>query len=200
VAEPLQKHSRAPRKERRDAGLILTGSPDLDAAGKPIIPRRERSSGIATKRPLATLPDSQRAEIANHVLERYIHGEQVADIAKELQTSDVTVYALLIREHEATWADIQKARALARLERHTKSLEVAPTPLSLARHRELVRAAQWELERLFNRIYGHKQEVTVQINHDLGEHLRKARERVQGRVIDMPQGSNPALPVIDTPK
>ena len=192
MAEVLMKHARMPRKAKRvDAGIVLTKAPELDETGKPKLPERTRSSGIG-KRPLATLPDAERAEIARTVLERYIHGEQVSSIAGDYQTSDVTIYALLLREHEGAWADIQKARALARLERETKNLEVAGDPLSLARARELVRAAQWELERLLNRLYGQKQEMTVTVNTDLGDRLRRARERVIDATI-APQQAIPDL-------
>jgi hypothetical protein len=39
-------------------------------------------------------------------------------------------------------------------------VQTASDPLSLARARESLRSAQWELERLFSRLYGQKQEVT----------------------------------------
>ena len=191
----MQKHSRVPRKPRRDAGTVLTASPAVDSTGKPLLPSRARSNAIA-KRPLATLPDAERSKIAQEVLERYIHGEQVQDMAADYKTSDVTIYALLLREHEGAWADIQKARALARLERHTRDLAEAPDPLSLARARELVRSAQWELERLLHRLYGQKQEVSVTVNTDLGERLRRARERV----VDAEHCSIPALPSSEVEK
>lgn len=106
------------------------------------------------KRPLANLPAERRAEIAQSVLTRYINGEQVAQMAPEYGVSDVTIYALLLRDHEEDWKEVQRARALARLEKAQNELEVAPDSLSLARARERVRSAQWELERLLRRIYG----------------------------------------------
>jgi hypothetical protein len=109
------------------------------------------------KRPLANLPAERRTEIAQSVLTRYINGEQVAQMAPEYGVSDVTIYALLLRDHEEDWKEVQRARALARLERAQNELEVAPDALSLARARERVRSAQWELERLLRRIYGQDQ-------------------------------------------
>lgn len=106
------------------------------------------------KKPLANLPVERRAEIAKDVLTRYINGEQVAQMAPDYGVSDVTIYALLLREHETEWKEIQRARALARLERAQDKVEKAPDALSLARAREEVRSAQWELERLLRRIYG----------------------------------------------
>jgi hypothetical protein len=81
-------------------------------------------------------------------------------MASEYETSDVTLYALLLREHESDWKDIQEARALARLERSQNALRTAPDALSLARTREEVRSAQWELERLCRRLYGEDRSQT----------------------------------------
>lgn len=106
------------------------------------------------KRPLVNLPAERRAEIAESVLTRYINGEQVAAMAPDYGVSDVTIYALLLREHEADWKEVQRARALARLEKAQGEMETAPDALSLARARERVKAAQWELERLLRRLYG----------------------------------------------
>lgn len=135
---------------------------------------------------MRTIPDDERAKIASEVLDRYINGEQIAAIAPTYGVSDVTMYALLLRQHEAAWKDVQVARALARLEQSQDDLREAPDALSLARARELVRSAQWELERLFNRLFGPKQEVTV-VTVDLGDRLRRASERViEGEVVPAP--------------
>lgn len=91
-------------------------------------------------------------------------------MAVQFSLSDVTCYALLLREHEAEWKEAQKARAMARLERAQHELKTAPDALSLARAREEVRAAQWELERLLRRLYGQdapQQAQAVQININL---------------------------------
>lgn len=106
------------------------------------------------KRPLGNLPVERRAEIAESILAGYNEGKQVAEMAPAFGLSDVTIYALLLRDHEDDWKQAQKARALARLERAQHDLKTAPDALSLARARELVRSAQWELERLLRRIYG----------------------------------------------
>jgi hypothetical protein len=172
----IAKNSRMPRK-----------------AGSPQQPRKDYS---VTKRPMGTIPAERRAEIADEVLKRYMLGEQVAAIAPDFKTSDVTIYALLLREREQEWADIQKARALARYERALNELEnaqafleAAPDALSLARARETLRfaesrvkASQWELERLLRRLYGQDHNVNVNLNvTDLGDRLRRAK----GRVIDV---------------
>lgn len=139
----MQKHSRLPRKMAEEPKKELT----------------------VAKRPMGNIPAERRQEIADQVLARYIQGEQVANMAAEYSTSDVTIYALLLRERQEDWKDIQTARALARLERSQDKLETAADALSLARARESVRSAQWELERLLRRLYGEdKAQVAVQIN------------------------------------
>lgn len=144
---------------------------------KPKLPAQARTLSVAL-RPLHNIAPEERKRIAETVLDRYIHGEQVAAIAPEFNTSDVTIYALLLREHQESWKEIQQARALARLERQQELLNTAGDPLSLARAREGVRSAQWELERLLNRLYGQKQEITLEVIGDLGDKLRRARERI----------------------
>lgn len=91
-------------------------------------------------------------------------------MAPEFGISDVTAYALLLRDHQEEWKEAQRARALARLDRAQNQLKTAPDALSLARAREEVRAAQWELERLLRRLYGQdapQVQQAVQININL---------------------------------
>ena len=126
------------------------------------------------KKPLGHLTPEQRGQIAQQVLDRYMKGEQVADMAPEFGTSDVTLYAVLLREHQDQWKEVQTARALARLERSQHKLNTASDQLSLARAREEVRAAQWELERLLRRLYGQDApaniQVPIQINIGITRH------------------------------
>lgn len=162
MTEPLLKHSRLPRKQ----------------AHPPAAPKKL----TVAKRPLSNLSEARRGEIASQVLDRYIAGEQVAAMASEYETSDVTLYALLLREHESDWKDIQEARALARLERSQGELRTAPDALSLARAREEVRSAQWELERLCRRLYGEdRQQLQVQISPTL---VISVAQAPQGEVIE----------------
>lgn len=144
----------------------------------PALPTPSGRQVTVANRPLHKIPADERAKIAETVLDRYIQGEQVAHIAPEYNVSDVTIYALLLREHESAWKDIQTARALARLETAQDKLESAADALSLARARELLRSAQWELERLLNRLYAQKQEVKIEHVGDLGERLMRAEHRI----------------------
>lgn len=141
-------------------------------------PKLKTKTGLTVvKNPLSKLSIERRQEIATEVLDSYIQGAQIADIAHKYETSDVTIYALLLREHEQDWADIQRARALARFATSLHEIAVAPDALSLGRARELHKSAQWELERLLDRLYGQKNHVTIETVGDLGDKLRRARER-----------------------
>ena len=136
------------------------------------------------QQPLGHLSVEQRAEIASQVLHRYMAGEQIADMAPEYDTSDVTLYAVLLREHQDAWKEVQTARALARLERHQQEMKDAKDALSLARGRELVRSAQWELERLLRRLYGQDQVPAslVSVHYNIGIGRNPGTESVQ--VVD----------------
>lgn len=147
------------------------------------IERKRARNGEATTRslaksPLGNLPAERREEVCNEVLAKYMDGQQVAAMAKDYGVSDVTIYALLLRERAEDWRDIQQARALARLERAQQEMRDATDMLSLARARELVRSAQFELERLLARFYSAKQELTVTHRHDLADRIQQAEARI----------------------
>lgn len=97
-------------------------------------------------------------------------------MAPEYGVSDVTIYALLLRDHEDDWKEVQKARALARKERAEEKCRTAPDVLSLARAREELRSAQWELERLLRRLYGQDQVASVGSAVQINISLRRGNE------------------------
>jgi hypothetical protein len=94
------------------------------------------------------------------VIARYFRDESTAVIAQSLGVHRSALHQWLIRNCEQDWRDAQVARAITALEQAKDDLAIAADPLSLARAREALRSAQWELERLFSRLYGQKQEVT----------------------------------------
>jgi transposase-like protein len=121
---------------------------------------------------MANLPAEQRAQIALEVLQAYERGEEVADLAPSYGVSDVTLYALLIRDHEEAWKVAQVSRGVCKRDQSLRDLsnirlelqnasEQPLDVLSLARIREQVKLAEvqakraeWELERVCRRIYG----------------------------------------------
>ena len=111
------------------------------------------------------------------ILKRYLSDESTKDIAADFGVTRQALGQYLLRHAEEDWKEAQVARAIARKEKAEDAIETATDPLQLAKARELLKAAQWDLERVCRRIYG--QEVNVNLNVvDLGERLRRARERV----------------------
>jgi predicted DNA-binding protein YlxM (UPF0122 family) len=161
------------------------------------IKRGKRIRPIASPRRKAIVPacNSKLANLdATAVIRRYLEDQTTAEIAKEIGVHRSGLHQWLLRNCEEHWREAQIARALSALEEHKDNLRVANDALSLARAREGLRAAQWELERLFGRLYGAKQEVTITDKTDLGERLRRARERVidgESSVVDAEQHAAP---------
>ena len=124
------------------------------------------------------------------VIRRYLEDQTTAKIAQELGVHRSGLHQWLLRNCEEQWREAQIARALSQYEQAKDDMAAASDTLSLGRAREMVRSAQWELERLFSRLYGAKQEVILTDNSDLGERLRRARERTidaEVTVIPAPQ-------------
>jgi hypothetical protein len=94
------------------------------------------------------------------ILKRYVAGETSTQIA---QTLDVTRQGLAwwMRKHaEDDWRESQIIQAIERKERAQEAIDKADDALSLARAREQLRSAQWDLERVYSRIFAQKQEIT----------------------------------------
>jgi hypothetical protein len=115
------------------------------------------------------------------VLERYLKDEKTSEIAESYGVSLSQLHRWLLKHAEEPWKQAQVAKALTALERAKDNLDEADNPLDLAKAREKLRGAQWELERLFSRLFGQKQEVTV-VDPELtisAELNRLAREAFQ---------------------
>jgi hypothetical protein len=141
-----------------------------------------------TGRSLAVIPADL---LPSQVLDRYLSDEKTSVIAESYGISRSRLHQWLLEHAEEHWKKAQIARAITALEEAKEGLELAGDPLELARAREQLRSAQWELERIFSRIYGQKQEVTLNVSADLGERLRRAQERVieHGEAAALPQSS-----------
>lgn len=101
---------------------------------------------------------------ADQVLMQYLAAQSTSGIAAQLgiRRSVLTRWLCEVRPKE--WKEIQVIRALCTKEDGQEQIYDSTTALSLARARELLRSAQWDLERLDSANYGPKQEhiVTVQ--------------------------------------
>lgn len=112
------------------------------------------------------------------ILLRYLSNESTETIAACYNVTRQALGQYLLRHAEEDWKEAQVARAIARKEKAEDDLELADDPLKLAKARELLKAAQWDLERVCRRIYGQEQNININLTGDLGDRLRRARERV----------------------
>jgi len=154
VSETILKHSRMPRRyERKPAKASSTKAPAVIAPG------------LAGQDPKG-------------ILLRYLSDESTSVIAADYGVTRQALGQYLLRHAEEDWKEAQVARAIARKEKAEDDIESAQDPLQLAKARELLKAAQWDLERVCKRIYGQDHNLNLNVNIvDLGERLRRARER-----------------------
>ena len=118
---------------------------------------------------------------AQDVLARYMQGETTTQIADSL---DVTRQGLgyWLRQHaQEDWREAQIILAVERKEKAEDDLDAANDALSLARAREQLRGAQWELERVFNRVYAQKQELTGKDGGPLQVQIVRFGETIEGQ-------------------
>lgn len=128
------------------------------------------------------------------VIERYLAEQSTKDIAASLGVTRSALNQWLLTYAESDWKAAQIIRAHKRKEEAEEEMDGAQDPLSLARARERLRAAQWDLERVQRRIYG--QDVpnvaqAVQININL---------RRENATIAAQHGDNQAVLVETSPK
>lgn len=103
------------------------------------------------------------------ILERYLAGETGPQIAQSLGVTKQALSFWLLTKGETDWKAAQLVKAIDRKDRGDELLETADNPLDLARAREMIRSAQWDLERVCRRIYGQdvpqlSQAVQININ------------------------------------
>ena len=102
------------------------------------------------------------------VLERYLAEETSAQIASSLGVTVSALSLFLIKHAEDDWKSSQLIKALKRKEEADTELDTASNALDIARARERLKSAQWDLERVCRRIYGQDQPASghaaVQIN------------------------------------
>jgi hypothetical protein len=154
MSDALLKHSRMPRKYERKA------------------PAEKRAT-------LPVLADGLKGQDPKAILLRYLSDESTEVIAADYGVTRQALSQFLLRHAEDDWKEAQVARAIARKEKAEDDLETAADPLALAKARELLKAAQWDLERVCRRIYGQDHNLNINLNvTDLGDRLRRARERV----------------------
>lgn len=104
------------------------------------------------------------------ILERYLNGETSPQIAASYEVTKQALSLWLLSKAEDDWKAAQLVKAIDRKDKADEYIETAKDMLDLTRGREMLKSAQWDLERVCRRIYG--QDVpsvaqAVQININL---------------------------------
>ena len=163
------------------------------------IPRGPRKARKPTRNVTAPLIAFDQGRLANldpqAVLERYIGGETGTQIAQSLQVTRQALSCWMRVHAEDAWKDAQIVQALELKDKAQDDLANASDALALACAREQLRSAQWDLERVYHRIYGQKQEVTVKNE----EHITLVLEGSVGQLIEKIAASKHTPQVIDIP-
>lgn len=147
------------------------------------------------------------SKISPHsVIERYLNDEKAADIAESLGVKKSMLNYWLLATSEEDWKLAQIARAVTLRDEAEQELtdlrlpadkdEAPVAQVELARARERLRSAQWQLERLLRRLYGQEQQVSsTQVVIHIGADLHASQQKHENsteasQVIDVT--TNPA--------
>ncbi len=95
-----------------------------------------------------------KAADPKQVLQRYLAEETTTQIAQSFGVTRSGLNYWLLRVAESEWKDAQMLKALRRKEEAEDEMDTAQDALTLARARERLKSAQWDLERVCRRIYG----------------------------------------------
>lgn len=113
----------------------------------------------------------------DEVIRQYLTAPTTSSIAKQYGLSRKALTAWLRKSRPQEWKEAQIIRAYCRKEDGEIGIDESRDALSLARAREQLKGAQFDLQAL-EADYQPKQHVTVDINVDLGERLMRAEQRV----------------------
>lgn len=126
---------------------------------------------------------------ADFLIDRISDGAFLRDLSKDTGI-DKRRLSEYLRKHP-DYASAKKTSIQVQIEDAQLALSLAREASDIARAREMFRAAAWRAERECPDEWGQRTHVTVEHTGDLGERLRRARERtIEGEVIDVqPQQS-----------
>ena len=160
------------------------------------IKRGPKKQRIALKRPTEPItlsPIIPATLDPREVLERYLSEPRTSQIAESYGVTRSNLVRWLREVVPDEWKQVQIVRALIFKEDGNEGLDNADNALMLARAREMVKSAQWELERLDSKNYGAKQEVTV-VNE---VRLETVLDGVCTKLLEKIGASQQVLQVID---
>lgn len=129
------------------------------------------------------------------ILDRYLQGETGPQIAQSFGVTKAALSYFLIKHAEDEWKSAQLIKALERKDNAETLMETADTALDLARARELLKAAQWDLERVHRRLFGQDQQASsterVRISINVGGRSQGATiDASTGQVIESQEDNN----------
>lgn len=159
-------------------------------------PRTPRNSADPeTGRFLPVIPPEQRAAAIERAHKRVENGEFLKDIAADIGVTHQALSLWLLDDLGPQYAVAQRRGLIQRIVNADQGIEDARDPLALARAREAARFARWDAERRLPKLFGQQTHVTVELTGDLGERLRRSRERtVEGEVVAVvEQAAKPQL-------
>lgn len=135
-----------------------------------------------TKAGKPMLPWARTTEVAEQIVERYMDGEHIQDVADGYGVTQWSIYKLLVEKAEEAWKAAQVSKSIYDLERAKQGLEEVEyceasegkrSYFQITRARESARIAMWSLERTYSRAYGVRQDTAadgrsmIQINIDM---------------------------------
>ena len=110
------------------------------------------------------------------IISEYLVEQQTSGIAKRYGIRRGALTRWLAQQRPTEWKEVQRIRAFCPKEDGIEQTYDARTALQLARARELIRSAQFDLQAL-DEDYRPKQDIRVELIGDLGERLRRSQER-----------------------
>lgn len=138
------------------------------------------------------------------VLARFIGEEPTKDIAKSLGVSRPALTSWLIKVAEEDWKDAQVVRAIEKKEKAEDEIEGIALKLKSEEHppsgaeiqalgllhkvsESQLRAAQWDLERLYRKIYGDQApDAASVVIIAIGTELRPEKPPIEGHAVRTP--------------
>jgi hypothetical protein len=107
--------------------------------------------------PVATSP----AKPVPDIVQRYLDGESLNDIAATERKSHQAIYKFLLKECGPEWDEMVTDALISRIADADTELMNAADKVAVARAREIARFARMDFERRRPKLYGPKQELNI---------------------------------------
>lgn len=114
----------------------------------------------SNNKPLSS-PKNTPSETIQEALRLYGEGMPVKLLAEQIGITDVSLYKLFLRHYPDEFRELQGANALSKLQNAEDELEKVETMALVSRAQARIKAHQWRLERVLSKLYGAKQELTL---------------------------------------